>query len=62
MRAQRMIHRVSTPVSCDGKKWKYETEDRDVVVLAIVGKYAMVRRPRCLPYVADVKDLHEVTP
>lgn len=35
-------------------------EHRDVVVLAVAGVWAMVRRPRCMPYVVAVRELVEV--
>lgn len=51
------VHRCVTPDRFTGGKWTYRTEDRDVVVMAISGKWAMVRRPRCVPYVCEVKEL-----
>lgn len=40
-------------------RWKKWTERRPVLVLAINGPWAMVRRPRCAPYVCPTRDLSE---
>jgi hypothetical protein len=40
--------------------WIYETEHRAVVLMSIVGIYAMVRRKGCMPYVCGIKELTEV--
>lgn len=39
------------------RPWTHETEHRDVRVLAVVGIWAMVRRPGCAPYVCETKHL-----
>ena len=36
------------------------TEEIDVIVLAIVGVNAMVRRPGCAAFVANTKDLKDM--
>lgn len=38
-------------------KWTYEREDVQVEVMAQVGKYLMIRRPGCGPFVATTKDV-----
>lgn len=38
------------------------TEDREVKLMAIADGYAMVRRPRCMPYVCRVRDLSAPSP
>lgn len=48
---------VKNPKSFDGSKWTHDVEQRDVVLLAVSGVYAMVRRPGCMPYVCTIKDL-----
>ena len=48
------VHPVSY-TSSDG--WQYTTERRDVILLAAVKGYAMVRRPGCMPYVVTLKEL-----
>src|SRR5690349_2865238 len=58
---QRMVGRHIVH-NCPGTEWKggkiIKTVDRrDVVLMAIVGVYAMVRRPSCGPYVASVREL-----
>lgn len=52
-------HIAKTPVSFNykTKKWTHSIEIRDVILMAFANGYAMVRRPKCLPYVCDVKDL-----
>jgi hypothetical protein len=59
---KRAIHHVRTPVSYSNRKWIYAEEDRHVVVLAISGQWAMVRRPRAMPYVARVSELFDAPP
>src|SRR3990167_6648544 len=38
---KRAIHRATWPVSYRDRTWTYASEDRDVMVMAVVGKYAM---------------------
>lgn len=52
-----VIHRISLAQSYAGGKWTYATEDRDVILMAVSGAYAMVRRPSCMPYVAPVREI-----
>lgn len=52
-----VVHRSKTPHSFIGDKLEYKTEDRDVILMALSGKWAMVRRPRCSPYVTKVDEL-----
>lgn len=52
------IHRCVTPKSFKDGQWTYATENRDVILMATCRGYAMVRRPRCAPYVCMVNDLH----
>lgn len=55
--SNRWILRRTVPDKFDGKKWTHKTEEFEVIVLAIAGRYAMVRRPRCMPFVVNAKDL-----
>jgi hypothetical protein len=48
------------PVSFDGKKWHHKMESFEVTVMCVSGAYAMVRRPRCYPFVAPLKQLKEI--
>lgn len=57
MKHQKAVHLHSEPFRYDGKQWHYRTESRNVVVLSVVGVWAMVRRPRCVPYVCHKKEL-----
>lgn len=62
MRARKMTHVVKCPKSFNARfGWSYETERRNVTVLAISGRYAMVRRPGYAPYVCPVKELEPET-
>lgn len=45
------------PDRFDGRKWHTRTEVFDVTLMAFSGKYAMVRRPGCIPFVCFVKEL-----
>lgn len=54
------IQTVMHPKSFKDHKWTYETERRAVVLMAIVGMHAMVRRKGCTPYVCGTKELKEV--
>jgi len=54
---RRYIQRITSPDKLKAGKWTYETEDRDVILMAVSGKYAMVRRKGCSPYVCDVREL-----
>jgi len=53
-----VIHRVKgRPVVNVFGEQCFEIEDRDVILMAVSGRYAMVRRPRCTVYVAEIKYL-----
>ena len=54
------IQTVMHPKSFKDHKWTYEIENRPVVLMAIVGRHAMVRRKGCTPYVCKVKELTEI--
>lgn len=56
---KRMILKEEVPDKFEGGKWSYKTRQLEVTVLAIADKYAMVRRPGCVPFVAREKDLHD---
>ena len=53
------IHKLVSPEKYDGKKWTYKTNLIEVEVMAIVDKFAMVRRKGCAPYVCQVKEIKE---
>ena len=61
-----MIYRHEIPVwvnqTATSKKWGWldkKIEEWQVEVMAEVGKYAMVRRKGCMPFVVSTKDLVE---
>jgi len=61
-----MIYRHEIPVwvnqTATSKKWGWldkKIEEWQVEVMAEVGKYAMVRRKDCMPFVVSTKDLVE---
>jgi hypothetical protein len=54
---KRCVHVATNPKAFKAGKWEYETDRREVVLMAVSGKFAMVRRPRCGPYVCSVKEL-----
>lgn len=58
----RRIHRCTQPDAYRGGKWTFRTEDRDVILMAVVDKWAMVRRPRCVPYVCPASELLPANP
>lgn len=47
-------------VSIESGKFVHGTVDWDVKLMAISGRYAMVRRKGCIPLVCEVKDLSPV--
>lgn len=51
------VHRASNPVNLVNGKWQYKVEMRDVILMARSGTWAMVRRPRCAPYVCLIREL-----
>lgn len=52
-----VVHRKISPRLKPGCGWMKETEDRDVVLMALVGAWAMVRRPKCAPYICFASEL-----
>lgn len=56
-----MVH-AATRYEVVNNKCTRVVELRNVVVLAIVGTHAMVRRPGCIPYVCATKELLERIP
>lgn len=57
MVGQHVVHRKISPCMKPGGGWGKESEDRDVVLLAISDEWAMVRRPKCAPYVCYASEL-----
>ena len=54
---KRYTQTLMNPKTFKNERWTYEVEKRDVIVMAISGKYAMVRRPKYYPYICKLKDL-----
>jgi hypothetical protein len=44
-----------------GGVWEYETLESNVEVMAIAKGHAMVRHPRCAPFVVSENELSEFT-
>lgn len=57
---KKYVQTVVNPDKFIAGKWTYVTEYRDVSLLAVAGIWAMVRRPRAVPYVCQTKDLSEM--
>jgi hypothetical protein len=57
---QKAIHVCTMPVAFKDGKVVYETEEREVRVMAIAEGYAMVRRKGAMPYVCNLKELRLV--
>lgn len=58
--AQRhVIHLFRWPDRMEAGKWIYREESRDVILMAVADGYAMVRRPRCVPYVALLREIED---
>lgn len=55
--SKRVTHRAVTPETYRDGKWIDKTEDREVRLLAVVQGWAMVRRPKCMPYVCHIDEL-----
>ena len=51
------MHSITSPDKLKAGKWTYVTEERDVVLMATSGGYAMVRRKGCFPYVCNLSEL-----
>jgi len=47
----------SRPAGFKDGKWTYTTDQREVRVMCRSEGYAMVRLPRCMPFVCSEKDL-----
>jgi len=54
---KKAVWRKTRPDRLTKTGWIYRTEEIEVLVLAVVGPHAMVRRPGCAPFVASAKDL-----
>lgn len=56
---KKVIHRHSYPTNRFKypEGWEYKTEDREVILMAVVKDCSMVRRPHCMAYVAKTKDI-----
>ena len=52
-----IIHHLKLPKEFKDSKWIFEKEDRDVILMAIFNKWAMVGRFKCVPYVCRVEEL-----
>ena len=57
MKHKKMILRRAVPDRIESGRWVDRFEEFEVVVLSIVDNYAMVKRPRCLPFVVHAKEL-----
>ena len=57
MKQERAMLKRKKPDKFDGKRWTYLDEEFEVIVMAVVGVYAMVRRPQCAPFVVWAKEL-----
>lgn len=58
MLGKMVIHHACKVDIKDGKMVS-GTDRRIVKLMAVSGVYAMVRRPRCIPYVAELKDIEQ---
>lgn len=54
---KRVIHVCDSPVAFVQSKWTYVTDRREVILMAVSKSWAMVRRPKAVPYVCQVKEL-----
>ena len=55
---KRVIHRAVThELSEVGGKWITKPDRRNVTLMAIVKCWAMVRRPRAMPYVYHISEI-----
>lgn len=57
---KRYSQTIVQPHHFDGKKWHFKTDVREVILCAVYKGYAMIRRPRCMPYVGNVSDLSAI--
>jgi hypothetical protein len=54
------IHRKWSPTHMENGLWQFNVEAREVWVMATADGWAMVRRPRCAPYVCRERELEIV--
>lgn len=54
-----MIYERVTPESFKNGKWIYRAGYEEVIVMAVVDRYAMVRYKGCYPFVVSVRDLSD---
>jgi FPC/CPF motif-containing protein YcgG len=59
MKNKKVIFRHTIPIKFDGKKWTYSFDEHEVIVMAVVDGYAMIKRPGCMPFVVNAKDLEQ---
>jgi len=53
-----VVHNSRLPAPCNYKTgWVYHEAARDVILLAVSGSWAMVRRPKCAPYCCPLKEI-----
>ncbi len=56
---KKMILKREVPDRFVGGKWFSRIEEFEVTVMAIADRYAMVRRPGCVPFVEPEQNLRE---
>lgn len=59
MKREIAIHTRQVPVAFKGGIWLYETQEFEVRVMARADGYAMVRRPRAMPFVCQEDSLRQ---
>jgi len=57
MKQERAMLKRKKPDKFDGRRRTYIDEEFEVIVMAVVGVYAMVRRPQCAPFIVSAKEL-----
>ena len=60
MKKDKMVFHYTSPYGLTAHGWTYKITEYEVTVMAIVDNYAMVRRPRCMPFVANIKNLRPI--
>lgn len=50
-----IVHRAETEPWVWEEDQKLKVDMRDVIYMAMCGNWVMVRRPHCMPYVAEAK-------
>jgi hypothetical protein len=53
---RKCIHKAKVSIVVNGK-WGERIDERHVILLAIAGKWAMVKFPRAMPYVAPLREI-----